>query len=303
MPNYGLEDVVVVPRRFFEHILMSENLSTIRVLAFFLTSTEAGRPEIGASYSDISQATGLCRQSVQEGLNRAIEQGYLHQVQAGTFFSPASYTLVGYQVSGIGEQVSEEEAEMLAEDDALLTEPYPDYPYQQEWSTNQQWYENHTTPPSSIESINRIEDRIELESKEAVYFSDHPQKVDHPATYPPEVVHISAYLTNLGNDFSVELGDPTHTRSNRTQIHNLWHKSGLAEKDFAMVMYEARKLTKQFAIIRPGEKEPPPGQTRNRMAYFFTVLRDLLGLPVEKKNQGTQKTSENHRDTQRRLRN
>ncbi|MEI6047235.1 MAG: hypothetical protein WCS37_23080, partial [Chloroflexota bacterium] len=39
---------------------------------------------------------------------------------------------------------------------------------------------------------------------------------------------------------------------------------------------------KQFATIRPGEKEPPPGQRRNRMAYFFTVLRDLLGLP--KKN-------------------
>jgi hypothetical protein len=322
MQAYGLEDGVVVPRRFFEHILMSENLSTIRVVAFFLARAQSAHPngqppgqpsEIEASYSELAQATGLCRQSVQEALTRAIEQNYLRQTQPGTFFNRARY-----QVIGIGCQVSAEEAEMLAEADALLTnpdpwegepdedqtislsdeviEPYPNYTYQKNdvpptfhtcttFSTSQ-------NPPSSIESINRIEDRIELESKEAVYFSDHPQKVDHSPTYPPsypqdypqdyppqpEVVRISAYLTNMSQDFSLELGDPDHTRSNRTQIHNLWHKSGLSEKDFVAVMYEARKLTKQFAIIRQGEKEPPPGQTRNRMAYFFAVLKDLLGL-------------------------
>jgi hypothetical protein len=245
---------------------------------------------------------------------------------------------VGCQVSGDGEQVSEEEAEMLAEADAMLTnpdpwegepdedqaislsdeviEPYPNYAYQKNevpptFHTCTTFSTSQNPPSSSIESINRIEDRIELESKEAVYISDHPQKVDHSPTYPPsypqdypqdyppqpEVVRISAYLTNMSQDFSLELGDPEHTRSNRTQIHNLWHKSALSEKDFAAVLYEARKLTKQFAIIRPGEKEPPPGQTRNRMAYFFAVLRDLLGLPKEK-SKNTENT-ENHRDTRR----
>ena len=265
--NYQPEEVVM-PRHFLQQIIMQESLSTIRVLAFFIVKAQTGQPEIEASYTELSQATGLCRQSVQEGINRAIEQGYLSLVQAGSFFSPARYALVG--VSG---QVSEGVAEA-------------DYSYQpkEEWSTNPTCTTFHTTSSldSNIESINRIEDRIELESEEAVYFSDQSQKVDHSPTYPPEVVHISAYLTNMGNDFSVEFGDPTHTRSNRTQIHNLWHKSGLSEKEFAQVMYEARKLTKQFAIIRPGEKEPPPGQTRNRMPYFFTVLRDLLGL--SKKN-------------------
>jgi hypothetical protein len=187
-----------------------------------------------------------------------------------------------------------------------MIEPYPNYAYQQNempptFHTCTTFLTPQNPPSSSIESINRIEDRIE--SSKVVKKLDHPENVGQSPTYPPEVIHISAYLTNLGNDFSVELGDPTHTRSNRTQIHNLWHKSGLAEKDFAQVMYEARKLTKQFAVLRIGEKEPPPGQIRNRMAYFFAVLRDLLGLPTEKRNQGTQKTSENHRETQRRLRN
>ena len=273
--NYQPAEEVVIPRHFLQQIIMQESLSTIRVLAFFITQAQTNQPEIEASYTELSQATGLCRQSVQEGINRAIEQGYLSLVQAGSFFSPARYALVG--VSGLGGQVSGEETGYQTE---------ADYAYQpkEEWSTNPTCTTFHTTSSldSNIESINRIEDRIELESEEAVYFSDQSQKVDHSPTYPPEVIHISAYLTNMGNDFSVELGDPTHTRSNRTQIHNLWHKSALPEKDFAQVMYEARKLTKQFAIIRPGEKEPPMGQTRNRMPYFFTVLRDLLGL--SKKN-------------------
>jgi hypothetical protein len=294
------------------------------VLTYFVTVTQAGREEIEASYSDISQVTGLCRQSVQEGLNRAIEQGYLRLVQPSTFFSSASYQVlgIGCQVSGDRDQPSEEEAAMLAEADALLgiggqvsgdeyedqvgsssvgmVEPYPNYAYQKNEvsPTFQTCTTFHTTPPpnSNIE-INRIEDRIE--SSKVVKKLDHAENLGQSPTYPPEVIHISAYLTNLSHDFSLELGDPTHTRSNRTQIHNLWHKSGLPEKEFVAVMYEARKLTKQFAIIRQGEKEPPPGQTRNRMAYFFAVLRDMLGLPAEKKNPVTQKTSENHRETRR----
>jgi len=304
--NYQPEEVVT-PRHFLQQIIMQESLSTIRVLAFFIVKAQTGQPEIEASYTELSQATGLCRQSVQEGINRAIEQGYLSLVQAGSFFSPARYALVG--VSGLGGQVSGEETGYQTE---------ADYSYQPKedegWSTNPTCTTFHTTSSldSNIESINRIGDRIELESEEAVYISDQSQKVDHsptypPAypqtypqgvgntsTYPPEVVHISAYLTNMGNDFSIELGDPTHTRSNRTQIHNLWHKSALPEKDFAQVMYEARKLTKQFAIIRPGEKAPPLGQIRNRMAYFFTVLRDLLGLST---NRSSHQTGRNGKST------
>ncbi|NWJ99012.1 MAG: hypothetical protein HXX20_25020, partial [Chloroflexi bacterium] len=74
MQAYASEDEVIVPRRFLEEILMSENLSTIRLVAFFLARAQSapdGQPNdqssgIEASYTDISQATGLCRQSVQE---------------------------------------------------------------------------------------------------------------------------------------------------------------------------------------------------------------------------------------------
>ena len=138
--QYQAEEVVM-PRRFLEQIIMQESLSTIRVLAFFIAEAQTGQAEIEASYSDISQATGLCRQSVQEGINRAIEQGYLSLVQAGSFFSPARYALVG-----VSDQVSEGVVEV-------------DYSYQKNenegWSTNPTCTTFHTTSSldSNIESV------------------------------------------------------------------------------------------------------------------------------------------------------
>jgi hypothetical protein len=88
----------------------------------------------------------------------------------------------------------------------------------------------------------------------------------------------SEYLANLSQDFSRELGDLAHGRSNSTQIHNLWRESGLSEKEFAGLLYQSRDLTRRYAVLRPGETPPPSGKPRNRMAYFFTVVRNMLGL-------------------------
>jgi hypothetical protein len=88
----------------------------------------------------------------------------------------------------------------------------------------------------------------------------------------------SQYLANLSQDFSRELGDLAHGRSNVTQIHNLWRESGLSEKEFADLLYQSRDLTRRYAVLRPGETPPPAGKPRNRMAYFFTVVRNMLGL-------------------------
>jgi hypothetical protein len=88
----------------------------------------------------------------------------------------------------------------------------------------------------------------------------------------------SEYLANLSRDFSRELGDLAHGRSNVTQIHNLWRESGLSEKEFGALLYQSRDLTRRYAVLRPGETPPPGGKPRNRMAYFFTVVRNMLGL-------------------------
>ncbi|HEX2915798.1 MAG TPA: hypothetical protein VH186_33865 [Chloroflexia bacterium] len=92
---------------------------------------------------------------------------------------------------------------------------------------------------------------------------------------------LPATLASLNRSFSLELGDSSHTPSNHAQTRNLWHASGLSASAFAEVMYRARELTHRYALLRPGETPPPPGQVRNRMPYFFATLRSLLSAEIQ----------------------
>jgi hypothetical protein len=128
-----------------------------------------------------------------------------------------------------------------------------------------------TSQPAFQTGYYRADSRISLELEYKLESGASYRKADRPR---------STFLTSLTRDFSLALGDPAHLTSNLTQTHNLWHKSGLSEKEFAALLYRARFLTARYAVLRPGEPSPPPGLPRNRMAYFFTVLRDLVDNPV-----------------------
>jgi hypothetical protein len=69
-------------------------------------------------------------------------------------------------------------------------------------------------------------------------------------------------------DFSrYDLRDDEHVHSNQRQARNLMIASGLEEVRFVEdFVYPARSETKASANVK------------NRGAYFFTVLRDLLGM-------------------------
>jgi|GEM_PF-2843245 len=83
----------------------------------------------------------------------------------------------------------------------------------------------------------------------------------------------STYITAVMDDFSHELNDPDHKTSNATQALRLWQASKLSEQEFIHLIYEAKQLTRRYQT-RSG-----PRGIENKMAYFFTVLRDLCGLP------------------------
>jgi hypothetical protein len=86
----------------------------------------------------------------------------------------------------------------------------------------------------------------------------------------------------LITEFSNEFHDQEHINSNATQAMRLLKASGLSEPDFAQRIYEARSITKDRANIRTSAK----GETavRNRMPYFWAVLRGLLGMQEEQSN-------------------
>lgn len=89
----------------------------------------------------------------------------------------------------------------------------------------------------------------------------------------------SEYISRVMTDFSRELRDMEHAESNITQANNLYRESGLPEKIFIELMYEARKRTSWQLVSKAAVSEQDGA--RNRCPYFFKVLRSLL----EEKNQ------------------
>jgi hypothetical protein len=89
----------------------------------------------------------------------------------------------------------------------------------------------------------------------------------------------SEYISRVMQDFSRELRDLEHVESNITQANNLYRQSGLPEKKFVELMYEARKRTSWQIVSKVAEGEHDGA--RNRCPYFFKVLRNLLEEKVQ----------------------
>ncbi len=80
---------------------------------------------------------------------------------------------------------------------------------------------------------------------------------------PTTVTVQSPPIVTLIADFSREMGDTKHLGSNITQAHRVFAESGMTLDAFFTILYEARIRTRKTNGVG------------NRMAYFFTVLRDL----------------------------
>jgi hypothetical protein len=75
---------LTVPRSFFERVVICEPASTIKVVSYILIRSLQGENVIEASYNDFIKELRLSRQAIQEGLARAIEAGYILQLQLGS---------------------------------------------------------------------------------------------------------------------------------------------------------------------------------------------------------------------------
>lgn len=65
-------------------------------------------------------------------------------------------------------------------------------------------------------------------------------------------------------DFAIEFRDRASKASSLTRLVNLYRESKLSIEEFIPLMYEARARTKRSTNVR------------NKMAYFFSILADLL---------------------------
>jgi hypothetical protein len=92
---------------------------------------------------------------------------------------------------------------------------------------------------------------------------------------PPKAPERIAWMIK---DFSSEFHDEDVTDSNIGQAARLYKASGLSEQAFCQLMYEAKSVTKQYKIDKPARGEAGNFGLKNKMPYFFKVLRDLLGM-------------------------
>jgi hypothetical protein len=84
----------------------------------------------------------------------------------------------------------------------------------------------------------------------------------------------SAYIAEVTSDFSGEMGNADQVVSNVTQALRIWETSGLGEREFVEIMYDAKRRTRLYQ-----GKNGLRG-IENKMGYFFQVLRRLLDGPV-----------------------
>ncbi len=87
---------------------------------------------------------------------------------------------------------------------------------------------------------------------------------------------ILAYI----GDYAREFNDQAKLKASTTRAFNLYRQAGVALDDFSATLGEARAITQeQTAAIRARVDDGTTAFPRkNKMAYFFAVLEDLLGV-------------------------
>ena len=105
-----------------------------------------------------------------------------------------------------------------------------------------------------------------------------PSSRRQPAPGDPDRDVILDYMADL----SRELGDGAPLKSSTTRAYNLYRQSGLPIETFIEGLYRARATVKERSASIRGSADAgtAPGRTL-KIAYFFAVLEDLLGLREE----------------------
>jgi hypothetical protein len=87
---------------------------------------------------------------------------------------------------------------------------------------------------------------------------------------------LQAYLADMAR----ELGDRAPLRASTTRAYNLYKRAGVSRTVMIDRLFTARAILKDRAAPSQHQNDPRFMQvpTRNRAAYFFAVLEDVLGL-------------------------
>ncbi len=110
---------------------------------------------------------------------------------------------------------------------------------------------------------------------------------------------IQAYIA----DFARELNDKAPLKASTMRAYNLYKRSGLDEGRFIDQLYAARAIVKERtgSIRSQAGKDAYGVPTKNKAAYYFAVLEDLLGLREDdSSSRSAERSDRDHAATPRR---
>lgn len=139
-------------------------------------------------------------------------------------------------------------------------------------SQNPTRQERQVRPDNNVKSDGTDLSHINRESNKER--KNKERKGNSNSNNPPSDFY-SSYISTVIETCSRDFRDLEHLDSNIARAHNLWDKTSLYEDQFVEKIQEARRKTKE-SISRSAIRD-----RNKKMAYFFAILEDLLGLKKE----------------------
>lgn len=95
--------------------------------------------------------------------------------------------------------------------------------------------------------------------------------------YPEEKQIILEYI----GDFAREFNDQAPLHSSVSRAYNLFERANSTVEAFIAILYEAKSITKERSSVIKATSIGDYLPAKNKMAYFFSIVEDLLGLRKE----------------------
>jgi hypothetical protein len=132
---------------------------------------------------------------------------------------------------------------------------------------------NHRYPPVGTSGTPQQTDSQETVKQQTDQDPSRPRQtsIRKKQVYDEARLTLIEYVSDLSSEFI----DTASIEASTTRTVNLYRKSGLSLEAFIDIMTEARAITKErMASIKKKTREGD----KSKMAYFFAVLEDRLGL-------------------------
>ncbi len=109
------------------------------------------------------------------------------------------------------------------------------------------------------------------------------RRAARPAAPAAPAGRTTSVITDYIGDVAREFNDEASLKSSVTRARNLYKRAGIGLDAFTDALLQARAETKQHSagIRKETGSASPWGPTKNRMAYFFALFEDKLGLAKE----------------------